>query len=99
MGRRLRVVIRMRVGPERPVFITARTRDAFTIFAGSPREDLLATLIPAGFSASRNGKLQIPTAWGLNFSSSCCRLSAAIHPRALEPHQSFLAGPAIPGDS
>ena len=32
--RRLRAVIRMRAGPERPVFIIVLTRGAFMIFAG-----------------------------------------------------------------
>jgi len=51
---RLREVIRMRVGLERPVFITARIQAAFTIFAEFRTVDLLATLIPAGFSANRD---------------------------------------------
>ena len=54
MVRRLRAVIRMRVGPERPVFIIALTQDVFMIFVEFHRGDLLATLIPAGFSANRN---------------------------------------------
>ena len=54
MVRRLRAVIRMRVGPERPVFITAPTQVAFMIFVGYRPVVLLATLIPAGFSANRN---------------------------------------------
>jgi hypothetical protein len=62
MVRRLRVVIRMGAGLEDPVFITARTRDVFTIFAGFRPEDLPATLIPVGFSASRKEKAPNSTA-------------------------------------
>src|SRR5205807_580856 len=48
--------------PEGQAFTIALTRAAFTIFAESRPGDLLATLIPVGFSANRNGKLQILTA-------------------------------------
>jgi len=54
MVRRLRAVIRMRVGLERPVFIIALTQAAFTIFAEFRMVDLRATSIRAGFSANRN---------------------------------------------
>ena len=54
MVRRLRAVIRMRAGPERPVFIIALTRGVFMIFVEFRRGDLLATSIRAGFSADRN---------------------------------------------
>lgn len=55
MAHRLRVVIQSHAGLEGLAFITALTRDAFTIFAGSRPADLLVTLIPAGFSESHKG--------------------------------------------
>ena len=62
MARRLRVVIHMHGGREGPAFTTALTQDAFTICGACRLAALLATLIRVGFSANRNGKLQILTA-------------------------------------
>jgi len=56
------VVFHTHGGREGPAFTTVLTRGAFTIFAESRPGDLLATLIRVGFSANRNGKLQIPAA-------------------------------------
>jgi hypothetical protein len=52
--RRLQVVGPTHVGQEDLDFTTALTRDAFTIFAEFRLADSLATLIAAGFSASRD---------------------------------------------
>ena len=53
MARRLQVVGLTRAGLEGPVFITALTLGAFTIFAGSRPVASPVTLILAGFSANR----------------------------------------------
>jgi hypothetical protein len=49
-----RVAFLMRAGPERQVFITVLTRDAFTTFEEFHPVGLRATSILAGFSANRN---------------------------------------------
>src|SRR5207249_12163551 len=54
MVRRLPGDILMRAGLERRGFTTALTLDVSTICAGYRPVALLATLIPAGFSANRN---------------------------------------------
>src|SRR5690348_9171586 len=86
MARRLRVVIQSHVGREGPVFTTALTLDVFTISAGFPLEDSLATLIPVGSSANRNER-------EINSSSS------VIRPRALSLHRSSSKAPATDGDN
>src|SRR5262249_39785642 len=62
MARRHRVVIHTHAGREGPVFTTVLTQDAFTICEACRPAALLAMLIRVGFSANRNGKLQIPAA-------------------------------------